>query len=91
MYSTYNEGRSFVAERFIRTLKNKICKQMTAVSKNVYVDVLNDIVDKYNNTYHRTIKLKPIDVKSDSYADYNVESDEKYPKFKVVDHVRISR
>ena len=71
MYSTYNEGKSVVAERFIRTLKNKIFKHMTAVSKNVYFDVLDDIVDKYNNAVHRTIKMKPIDVKSDSYAEYN--------------------
>ena len=63
MYSTYNEGKSVAAERFIRTLKNKIYKHMTAISKNVYVDVLNDIVDEYNNTHHRTIKMKPIDVK----------------------------
>ena len=91
MYSTYNEGKSVVAETFIRTLKNKICKHMTAISKNVYFDVLNDIVDKYNNTYHRTIKMKPIDVKSNSFAEYNKESNEKYPKFKVGDHVRISK
>ena len=63
---------------------------MTAVSKNVYFDVLDDIVDKYN-TYHRTIKRKPIDVKSDSFAEYNEESNEKDPKFKVGDHVRISK
>ena len=62
MFSTYNEGKSVVAKRFIRTLKNKIYKHMAAVSKNVYFDVLNDIVDKYNKTYHRTIKMKPIDV-----------------------------
>ena len=62
MYSTYNEGKSVVAERFIRTLENKIFKHMKAVSKNVYFDVLDDIVDKYNNTVHRTIKVKPIDV-----------------------------
>ena len=68
MYSTHNEGKTVVAGRFIRTLKNKICKHMTAISKNVYFDVLNDIVDKYNNTYHKTIKMKPIDVKSDSFA-----------------------
>ena len=63
MYSTYNEGKSAVAERLIRTLKNKIDKHMTAVSKNVYFDVLNDIVNKNNNTYHGAIKLKSIDVK----------------------------
>ena len=64
---------------------------MTAVSKNVYFDVLDDIVDKYNNTYHETIKMKPIDVKSDSYAEYNVDSNDKDPKFKIGDHVRISK
>ena len=71
MYSTYNEGKFVVAERFIRTLKNKIFKHMTAISKNVYIDVLNDIVNKYNNTVHRTIKIKPADVTNDSYVEYN--------------------
>ena len=52
MYSTHNEGKSVAAERFIKTLKNKICKHMTAISKNGYFDVLNDIVGEYNNTYH---------------------------------------
>ena len=74
MYSTYNEVKPVVAERFIKSLKNKIFKQMTAVSKNVSLDVLDDIVNKYNNTFHRTIKMKPIDVKSDSFAEYNVDS-----------------
>ena len=64
---------------------------MTTISKNVHFDVLNDIVDKYNNTYHRTIKMKPIDVRDDSFAKYNEESNEKDPKFKVGDHVRISK
>ena len=64
---------------------------MAAVSKNVYFDVLDDIVDKYNNTYHRTIKMKPIDVKSDSFAECNEESNEKHSKFKVGDDVRISK
>ena len=64
---------------------------MTAVSKNVYFDVLDDIVNKYNNTVHRSIKMKPIDVTSDSYAEYNEDSNEKDPKFKVGDHVRISK
>ena len=91
MYSTYNEGKSVVAERFIRTLKNKIFKHMTAISKNVYFDVLDDIVNKYNNTVHRTIKMKPIDVTSDSYAEYNEDSNVTKPKFKVGDHVRISK
>ena len=64
---------------------------MTAVSKNVYFDVLNNFVDEYNNTYHNTIKMKSIDVKSNSYAEYNVDSNDKGPKFKIDDHVRISR
>ena len=68
MYSTYNEGKSVVAERFIRTLKNTIFKHMTAISKNVYFDVLDDIVDRYNNTVHKTIKMKPVDVTGDSYV-----------------------
>ena len=91
MYSTYNEGKSVVGERFIRTLKNKIFKHMTAVSKNAYFDVLDDIVNKYNNTVHRSIKMKPIDVTSDSYAEYNEDFNKKDPKFKVGDHVRISK
>ena len=91
MYSTYNEGKSVVAERLIRTLKNKIYKHMAAISKNVYFDVLDDIVNKCNNTYHRTIKRKPIDVGDDSFAEYNEESNEKDHKFKVGDHVRISK
>ena len=66
MYSTFDDGKSVVAERFIRTLKNKIFKQRTATSKNVYIDVLIDIVNKYNNTVHKTIKMKPIDVTGDS-------------------------
>ena len=91
MYSTYNEGRSVVAERFVRTLKNKIFKYMTAISKNVYFHVLDDIVNKYNNTVHKTIKMKPIDVTDDSYAEYNEDFNKKDPKFKFGDHVRISK
>ena len=71
MYSTYNEGKPVVVERFTRTLKNKIYKHMTAISKNAYFDVLDDIVDEYNNTYHKTIKIKPVDVGDDSFAEYN--------------------
>ena len=71
MNSTYNEGKSTVAERFIRTLKNKIFKHMRAISKSIYFDVLDDIVDKYNNTIHRTMKMKPTDVTDDSYAECN--------------------
>ena len=64
---------------------------MTAVLKNVYFDVLDDVVNKYNNTVHRTIKMKPIDVTSDSYAEYNKDSNKKDSKLKVGDHVRISK
>ena len=91
MYSTFTEGKFVIAERFIRTLKNKIFKHMTAVSKNVYFDVLDDIVNKYNNTIHRTIKMKPIDVTNDSLAEYNEDSNKRNPKFKIGDHLRISK
>ena len=91
MYSTFNEGKSVVAERFIRTLKSRIFKHMTAVSKNVYFNVLDDIVNKYNNTVYRTIKMKPIDVTGDSSAEYNEDFNKKDPKFKVSDHVRVSK
>ena len=64
IYSTHNERKSVIAERFIRTLKNKIYKNMTPISKNVYIDKLDDIVNKYSNTYHNTIKMKLVDVKS---------------------------
>ena len=84
MYSTCNEGKTVVAERFIRTLKNKIFKHMTAVSKNVYFDVLDDIVNKYNNTVHRTVKMKPIDLTSDSYAEYNEDFNNKILHLKLV-------
>ena len=82
IYSTYNEGKSVITEGFIRK---------TAISKSVYFDVLNDIADKYNNTVHRTIKKKPIDVTRDSYAEYNEHSNKKDPNFKVGDLVRISK
>ena len=91
MYSAYNVEKSVVAERFIRTLKNKIFKHMTTISKNVYFDVIDDFVNKCNNTVHRTIKMKPIDVTSDPYAEYNENANKKDPKFKVADHVRISK
>ena len=71
MYSTYNEGKSVVAERFIRTLRNKIFKHIIAFSKNVDFDVLDDIINRYNNTVHRTIKMKPIEVTDDSYVEYD--------------------
>ena len=73
MYSTHNEGKSIVAERFTRTLKNKIYKFMTSISKNVYFEKLHDIIDKFNNMYHSTMKMKSTDVKSSTYIDLNVE------------------
>ena len=91
MYSTHNEGKSVVAERFIRTLKSKIYKYMTSISKNVYIDKLDDIADEYNNTYYTTIKMKPDDVKDNTYINADKEINNKDPKFKVGDHVRISK
>ena len=91
MYSTHNEGKFVIAERFIRTLKNKIYKYMTSVSKNVYIDELNHILNEYNNTLHRTIKMKPIDVKENTYINIGKEVNDKDPKFKASDHVRISK
>ena len=91
MYSTHNEGKSVVSERFIKTLKIKIYKYMTSISKNVYIDKLDDIVDKYNNTYHTTIKMKPIDVKDNIYINTSKEINNKDTKFKVGDHVIISK
>ena len=91
MYSIHNEEKSVVAERFIRTLINKIYKYMTSVSKNMYIDKLDDIVDEYNNTYHRTIKIKPVDVKDNTYIDFEKEVIDQCLKFKVGDHARISK
>ena len=85
-----HEGKSVVAERFSRTLKSKIFKHMTSISKNVYIDKLDDIVNEYNNTYHRTIKMKPIDVKDNTYINIGKGVNDNDPKFKVDDHVRIS-
>ena len=72
MYSSHNKGKSVVAERFIRTLKNNIYIYVTSISENVYIDKLDDIVNEYNNTYHRTIKMKFIDVKGNTYIDKDV-------------------
>ena len=91
MYSMYNEGKSVVAERFIRILKNKSYKHMTATGKNVYYDVLDDVVNKYNNTKHNTIKMKPINVGDNNKRVYIDEHNEKDSKFEVGDKVRISR
>ena len=83
MYSKHNEGNSVIAEIFIRTLKNKIYKYVTSVSKKMHVDQLDDTVNKYNNTCHNTIKMKLVDVKSSTYTDSNKEINVKYSKFKV--------
>ena len=91
MNSIHNEGKLFVAERFIRTFKTKICKCMTSVSKNVYIDKSDDIVNEYNNIYHGKIKMKPVDVKNNTYIDSSKEINDKDPKFKVGDHVGISK
>ena len=91
MYSTFNEGKSVVTERFIRTLKNKLYKHMTATGKNVYYDVLDDIVNEYNNTKHNTIKLKPKHVKNDNKRVYIDEYNKKSARFNVGDRVRISK
>ena len=90
-YSMHNEGKSVIAERFIRTLKNKIYKYINSISKNVYIDKLDDIVNKYNNICHSTIKMKPVDVKSSTYIDSSKENNDKDPKFKIGDIVRISK
>ena len=89
IYSTDNEGKS--AERFIRTIKNKIYKYMTSVSKNVDIDKLDDVVNEYNNTKHRTIKMKSIDVTDNTCIDFSKETNDNDPKFKVGDHVTISK
>ena len=91
MYSTNNEGKSAVAERFIRTLKTKLYKYMTWISKNAYLDKLDDIVREYNNKYHTSIKMKPADIKNDTHIDFKKEVNNADPKFKTGDHVRISK
>ena len=106
MYSIHNKEKFVFPERFIRTLKTKIYKYMTSISKNVYINKLDDIVNKYNNTYHRTIKMKPVDNKDNTYVDAmalhsadlrstklhsNKKVNDKNPKFKVGGHVRISK
>ena len=91
MYSIHNEGKSVVAEIFISTLNNKVYKYMTSISKNVYIDKLDGIVNEYNNAHHRTIKMKPTDVKDNTYINIGKEVNDKDPEFKVGDHVRISK
>ena len=88
MYSVHHEGKSAVAERFIKTLKNKY---MTSVSKDVYIDEFDGIVNKYDNAYHSTIKMKLVNVKSSTYIASSKEIKNKDPKFKIGDIVRISK
>ena len=88
MCSTNNEGKSVVNGRFIRTLKNKIYQYMTSISKNVYIDKLDDIVNKYNNTYHRTSKMKPVDVKSSTYIEPSKDINDEDSKFILGDIVK---
>ena len=85
------DGTSVVAERFIRILKNEIYKYVTSISKNVYINKWDDIVHKYNSTYHSTIKMKPVDVKSNTYINSTKETNDEYPKFKIGGIVIISK
>ena len=96
MYSIHNEGKPVVAKRFIRTLKTEYYKYMASISKNVYIDKLVGIVNECSNTYLRTIKMKPVNVKNNKYIDsmelyFNKEVNDKDSKFKIGDHVRISK
>ena len=91
MYSTFNEGKSVVAKRFIRTLKNKLYKHMTATGKNVYYDVLDDIVNEDNNTKRKTIKMKQKDVKNGNKRVYIDEHNKKSARYNVGDRIRISK
>ena len=91
MYSIHNEGKSVVAERFIRTLNTKIYKYMTLETKNVYINELDDIVGEHNNTYHRSIKMKLVDFEDNTYIYFKKEVNDKDPKFKVGDNIRISK
>ena len=88
MYSTFNEGKSVAAERFIKTLNNKIYKHMTYIGKNVYFNVLDDIVRKFNKTVHSSVKMKPKDITDFKYVE---ESNKKDPKYKIGDNVKISK
>ena len=91
MYTTFNEGKSVVVERFIRALKNKLYKHMTAINKNVYYDVLDDVVNEYNDTKHNTIKMKLKHIKNDNNRVYIDEYNKKSTRFNVGDRVRISK
>ena len=91
MYSTNNEGKPVITEKLIKKLKNKIYKYMTSISKNMYINKLDDIVKEYNNIYNTSIKMKPVNVKDNTYIDFEKEVNDKNPKFKVGDQGRISK
>ena len=91
MYWSHNEGESVVIERFVRTLMDKIYQYMTSISKYVYFDELDDIVNKYVNVYHSTIKMKPVDEKSNTYINSGKEINDQDPKFKIGNIFRISK
>ena len=96
MYLIHNKGQSVVAKMFIRILKTKIYKYMTSTSKSVYIDKLDNLVNKFDNTYHRIIKMKPVDVKNNTCINSmelhsNKDVNDKGFKFKVGDHARISK
>ena len=91
MYSAHNEGKFVVVEKFIGNIKTKYTNYMTSISKNAYIDKLDDIFNKYINTFQRTIKMKPDDIKCSTYIGFNKENNKKGPKFKVGDHIRISK
>ena len=77
MHSTHNKGKSLVAERLFRTFKNKVYKYMASISKNGYIDKLPDIVNEYNNTYYKRIKMKHTDVNLSAYIDLGVKNNDK--------------
>ena len=91
MCSKHNEAKSVIADRFIRTFKYKIYRCLTSVSKHVYIDKLDDVVNKYNNTYNSAIKAKPVDVKANTYIDSSKEINDKDPKISDIVRVRIYR
>ena len=88
MYSTRKEGTTVVTERFIRALKSKFYKYVTSLSKNVHIDKLDEIVNKYNCTCNSTTNTKPVDVNSSTHFDFSVENNDKDPKFKVGGHIK---
>ena len=91
MYLTHNKGKSVVAEIFIRIVKNTIYRYMSSISKNLFIDKVDNIVNKYNNTYHSAIKMKSVDVKSSTYINSSQKINDKNSKCKIDDIVRISK